>query len=248
MAIERPYRRNCRPLVSGRYNTDYVTHEKFARSPAHYVRAFMLLQKDLIELFDFIEPAEDNLSCYSYRIHALLLRACVEVEANCKAILTENGYPKKSSDLNMTDYKMIEPTHHLSSFQIQLPYWSGEGRTRRPFQSWATAKSLPWYEAYNVSKHSRQVEFQQATFANLIDACCGVLAVLSAQFGENDFSPGPGALLWEGPDDGMETGIGKYFRVKFPDDWPIEERYEFDWEILKKEPDPFQNFPYKNAH
>jgi hypothetical protein len=74
---------------------------------------FLILLKDLQELFDYVEPADKNLSCYSYRIHALSRRACVEVEANCKAILKENGYTK-SGDWNMGDYKKIEKTHLLS--------------------------------------------------------------------------------------------------------------------------------------
>jgi hypothetical protein len=67
-------------------------HPKYAQSPEHYVRAFLMILNDLQEILDFVEPADQNLSCYSYRIHALLLRACIEVEANCKAILKENRY------------------------------------------------------------------------------------------------------------------------------------------------------------
>ena len=111
-----------------------MVHPKFAQSPEHYVRAFLLLLKDLRELFDYVEPAEKNLSCYSYRIHALLLRACVEVEANCKAILSENGYAR-AGDWNMGDYKKIEQTHLLSEYEIKVPNWSGAQAVRRPFSS-----------------------------------------------------------------------------------------------------------------
>ena len=50
----------------------------------------------------------------------------------------------------------------------------------------------------------------------------------------------------EGRKDGMETGIGSYFRVKFPDDWPQEMRYEFDWQELKEESDPFEMIDYSS--
>jgi len=226
----------------------YIDHPKFAQAPGHYIRAFLLLLKDLQELFDYIEPADNNLSCYSYRIHALLLRACVEVEANCKAILKENGYAK-AGDMNMSDYKKINATHRLSSYQVKVPYWNGIKDTRSPFLAWSTRSTLPWYEAYNTTKHDRHGEFAEATFEQLLDACCGVLVILSAQFRTNDFSPGNGFLILNGPSDGMESGIGDYFRVKFPEDWPQELRYEFDWQKLKNESDPFhktlttQGFP-----
>ena len=95
-------------IVDGQYSEggkwEYIKHPKYANSPEQYIRAFLLLQKDLQLLFDYVEPSEINLTCYSYRIHELLLRACVEVEANCKAILLENGY-QKDAEMNMTDYK-----------------------------------------------------------------------------------------------------------------------------------------------
>lgn len=247
MPVIRPYRRTCRQFVDGKYTEGgrwkYMIHPKFAQEPGHYIRAFLLLLKDLLELFDYIEPADGNLSCYSYRIHALLLRACVEVEANCKAILKENRYTK-AGDMNMGDYKKINTSHHLSSYQVKVPYWSGTSDTRSPFSAWSTGSSLLWYEAYNITKHDRHADFKKATFEHLLDACCGVLVILSAQFETNDFSPGNSLLALEGSNDGMESGIGGYFRVKFPDDWPPDLRYEFDWQKLKNEPDPFQTIDY----
>ncbi len=165
MAVDRPYRRTCRQFADGKYaeggRSGYIVHPMFANSPSHYVRAFLLLLKDLQELFDYVEPADKNLSCYSYRIHALLLRACVEVEANCKAILAENGY-SKSSDMNMVDYKKINTTHRLSSYQVKVPYWNGSKEMRSPFSAWASGAALPWYQAYNITKHNRLAEFEEA--------------------------------------------------------------------------------------
>jgi len=257
MSVNRPFRRTYRQFMDGKYaeggRWQYVTHPKFAESPEHYIRAFLFLLKDLQELFYYIEPADINLHCYSYRIHALLLRACIEVEANCKAILTENGYTKKSKngkdiDMDMRDYKKVNFTHHLSSYQVKVPYWNGMYNIRSPFSAWAMKKALPWYEAYNVTKHNRHTGFKEATFEHLLDACCGVLVVLSSQFGSTDFSPGPSLLAIDGGHtDGMESGIGDYFRVKFPDDWPSDLSYEFDWETLKNEQDPFQTIDYSQV-
>lgn len=247
MPVNRPYRGTCRQFTDGSYTEggrwEYMVHPKFAQSPEHYVRAFLLLLKDLQELFDYVEPADKNLSCYSYRIHALLLRACVEVEANCKAILKENGYTK-SGDMNMGDYKKIDTTHRLSSYQVKMPNWNGVNDLRSPFLAWANATPLPWYQAYNTTKHDRYASFEEATFEHLIDASCGVLVLLSAQFETNDFSPGDTLLAFSGRSDRMEVGIGGYFTVKFPDDWPDEMRYEFDWQKLKNEGDPFQTIDY----
>jgi hypothetical protein len=248
MAVTKPYRRICRQFTNGSYSaggrSQYIEHPEYAKSPEHYVRAFALLQKDMEELFDFIEPAHENLKCYSYRIHELLLRACVEVEANCKAILTENGYAK-SGNMTMKDYKKVNVSHRLSSYEIRMPFWHGASSIRQPFLPWATGGSLPWYEAYNATKHDRHESFQLATFEQMIDAMGGLVILLSSQFYTEDFSPKENVLGLAGAaPDGMESSIGGYFRIKFPDDWPTDERYDFDWQQLKHEPDPFQEFDY----
>src|SRR5262249_29204257 len=126
MTVSKPFKRTARPEVGGNYlfQGHYIKDHRYASAPEHYVRAFQILQKDLLELLDYVEPADDNKACYSYRIHELHTRACIEVEANCKAIMAENGY-RPSGDWNMSDYKKLEPTHHLSSFQVRLPIWKG---------------------------------------------------------------------------------------------------------------------------
>ena len=53
-------------------------------------------------------------------------------------------------------------------------------------------------------------------------------------------------LVVSGPGDGTASGIGGYFRVRFPNDFPPDMRYDFDWQELQKEPDPFQNFDYSS--
>lgn len=246
MGVERPYRRTCRQFIDGRYaeggRWEYMIHSMYAQTPENYVRAFLIFLKDLEDLFDYVEPAEKNLPCYSYRIHALLLRACVELEANCKAILKENEYGKAGS-WDMRDYRKIDKTHLLSKYEVKVPNWNGNGAIRTPFDNWQSGGALPWYDAYNATKHDRHDEFQEATFEHLIDASCGLLVILSAQFRTNDFSPG-GSFLVDASRDGLETGIGGYFRVRFPEDWPEHLRYDFDWQKLKHETDPFRTIDY----
>ena len=165
MGIKKPFRRTCRQFTNGSYaaggTSRYIKHKAFAQSPKHYIRAFLLIQQDLTRLFDYVEPADKNLTCYSYRTHELLLRACVEVEANCKAILVENGYTK-SGDMNMKDdYRKTNATHRLSSYKVRMPVWTGHQNVRSPFGSWPSGP-LSWYQIYNATKHNRHVTFDAA--------------------------------------------------------------------------------------
>jgi hypothetical protein len=259
MTITKPFRRTCRQFVDGNYqphgNHGFIDDRRFAKAPpGQFVRAFLVIQKDLLELFDYVEPADENEGCYSYRIHELLMRSCVEVEANCKIILSENGYirpgdpntrdvdgySQPTRKWNRGDYQKLNITHRLSSFQVRFPVWHGNHAVRTPFASWG------WYDAYNAAKHDRHKQFKEANLGNLLDAVAGLVALLSSQFCDYDFE-GPYVTYFVDDTykgDGFETAVGKYFRVKYPDDWPINERYDFKWETIKSDSDPFQSLTF----
>lgn len=228
----------------------YLLHKRYATDPRHYVRAFLLLQDDMLDLFSYVEPSDKNLQTYSHRIQQLLMRGCVEIEANLTAILLDNEYELARGSLTMPQYRLVEISHRLSSYEVRIPGWKGATGLRRPFANWKADHSLPWYQAYNKSKHNRHENFELATFDALIDAFCGLNVLLSAQFHDEDYSSGgksiglSGACYFYEGDDGMEPSIGDVLRIRFPTDWPSEERYEFRWPDLSTMEDPFVNFDY----
>lgn len=254
MAITKPYRRTCRQFTDGSYSEGgrwmYLLHKRYATDPRHYVRAFLLIQEDVLDLFSYVEPSDKNLETYSHRIQQLLMRACVEVEANLTAIFLDNEYATAQGNLTMQQYRLIDISHRLSSYEIRVPTWQGSKGARKPFHDWSQGAPLAWYQAYNKSKHNRHENFKLATFDALIDAFCGLSALLSAQFHDEDYSPGGKTLGLSGAcysydgDDGMEPAIGGLLRVRFPSDWPQDQRYEFSWPQLSTSEDPFQNFDY----
>lgn len=228
----------------------YLLHKRYATDPRHYVRAFLLLQEDVLDLFSYVEPSDKNSATYSHRIQQLLMRACVEVEENLTAIFLDNEYAAAKGNLTMQQYRLIDISHRLSSYEIRVPAWQGTQGVRQPFSDWKQDKPLTWYQAYNKSKHNRHENFELATFDALIDAFCGLGVLLAAQFHDEDYSPGgktlglSGACYTYDGDDGMEPAIGSLLRIRFPSDWPQEERYEFDWKQIGALDDPFANFDY----
>jgi len=259
MSVTRPYRRTCRQFADGSYSKGghwmYLLHPKYAKEPRHYVRAFLLIQQDVLDLFSYVEPCDANLSTYSHRIQQLLMRSCVEIEANFTAILFENKYSRATScqNLNIGDYKLINLSHRLSAYQVRIPGWKGGAGIRRPFAPWLSDCPLPWYQAYNKSKHNRHENFHLATFDSMMDAFCGLNILLSAQFMSEEYGPNSKSLSISGAfntyegDDGMDPSIGELLRIKFPEDWPVEDRYEFTWPAISSQDDPFENFDY-GAH
>jgi hypothetical protein len=230
-----------------------IRHPAYADRPHRWVRAFLLLQQDLVQYLENVEPADGNLLTYSLRGADLLVRTCVEVEANLTAILRANTYSKPGR-LNMADdYFKVEKSHFLSQYEIQFPYWDGSQRIRRPFEAWATGRyaQLPWYGAYNMVKHDRAESLPDATFLQLTDAWCGLAVILTAQFLFEDFAPGHDTLALEGNggifDREFEPAIGSFLGVKLPGDVPVRERYEFTWSDLRGQDNPFAKFDYDNT-
>jgi len=250
VGIEKPFYRNYRPN-SGNSGLAYITDKKYAVNPANYTRAFIIILDELKELFEFIEPCDTNLETYSFRIHQLIIRTCIEVEANFKAILRENTFNPKDNNRrkrqenswNINDFRIVNKTHHLDAYLIGIPLWVVRQNEYTPFKNWGNEKDLSWYQAYNKSKHDRAKNFKEANLKNLLGAVAGLLALLSSQFCTENFSPGNDNLVLEGNRYYKgDFGIGDYFTVKFPDNWKDEEKYHLDWTELKE--DIFQKFDY----
>jgi len=258
MSVSKPFHRNVRDMKSG-HNSGYsgwayIEDPDYAENPGHYTRALLLILDDLRSIFEYVEPSDEGRSAFSYRIHSLLMRTCIEIEANFKAIFEANTFtPPANRSLNILDFRKIDVTHHLSSYETMLPIWNGTSPMIRPFESWyafrgqAAPQGVPlsWYRAYNASKHSRQNAFKQANLWALIEAVAALLIVVTAQFKTVTFDAGPDSLIMgAGTYHPYEHSIGELFRIKYPDDWSEDEIYEFDWSALKGQDNRFEKINY----
>jgi hypothetical protein len=105
---------------------------------------------------------------------------------------------------------------------------------------------LKWYDAYNDTKHDRQQQFKEANFGNLLEAVAGLVVLLSSQFCDRDFE-GPYVPQFVDAtfkSDGFDTAVGGYLRVKYPNDWPDNQRYDFEWEKISTSSEPFQSLTF----
>ena len=105
------------------------------------------------------------------------------------------------------------------------------------------------YQAYNKSKHDRHAHFEKATLNILLDAVSALVALLSAQFMDENYLPvsksmGIGEIYSYDYDPKFETAVGDYFRIKYPKNWLENERYDFDWQKIKSASDPIVSYNY----
>ncbi|MEH1907413.1 hypothetical protein [Nostoc sp.] len=244
----KPYRKIIRPfeLPSGDYVNDsmdkwYLIDFDYAPDRISLIRAYSILEKDLVKILEYIEPNDDNLNTYSHRLYEILLRACTEFETNCKGILEANSY-KKPGNWNISDYEKINKSSYLSEYEIQMSIWRGSHKILKPFEDWKTGKSLSWYQQYNSVKHDRNNNFKSANLKNVILAVSGVLTVLFSQFYILAFRSHPVSSI--DIDDTWYLHENSIFAIKPPQNWVINECYDFNWDNLKSQPDKFDNYQF----
>jgi hypothetical protein len=141
------YKRIWRPHWPGPgYGSISQTHD--AEKITESLVALRILLNKLEELFETIEPSEDNLSAYGHKTREILLLACMEVESSWAAVLKENAYPQRPP-WKTTAYVKLAGPMLLDSYKLTLrsyPHFPSFS----PFGSWDAARptqSLSWYDA-----------------------------------------------------------------------------------------------------
>lgn len=259
MPITKPYYRLWRPLKGygepfsymlesscndnvNKLSTDYLSDDRFVPKEeiTSLITATHLIIRDLYEIYNYIEPCENNLSTYSHRIYELLLRTATEFEANCKGILLANGYNKRSEDLKSNDYFELASVAKLPDYIVEFDRWKSN-YFFRPFLDWNTTtyKQLSWYKGYNKVKHNRFNNFKEANLQNLMNAIAGLLCILHAQIGEEMSSTCLNQISeMQSKQNIVSTGT---FVIHAPN-FAESEQYDFIWNQIKNESEPIKKY------
>jgi hypothetical protein len=169
---------------------------------------------DMADIFRRVEPDQVNAdTIYGHEIRNLLALACMEVEAGWRAVLKANNYGG-TGRYSTNDYVKLAAPLRLAEYTVRL---SSHPKIDpfAPFAGWNAARptaSLPWYDAYNETKHDREANFRSATLMQMIHALGASHVMMHAQFGHC-----------------AALGVGSVDRDDFylmhEPSWPIEERY-----------------------
>lgn len=258
MGISKPFYRIARPKA---FIPDYVMDKRYASDRAQLSRAYISIEKELRSIFDFIEPDEKNKEAFSFELYSLLLRACTEVELNCKQIMEANGATPQGSFFTMADYKKLEKSSLLSKYIVTFPNWRHRNATSHkleytkkefcPFSNFdmSIGKSPDWYEAYNKVKHNREENLEKANLENCMNAVAGILVLLYSQFGSLCIETygSNGRLRWQDTDDyDFNFDADVIFQIHPPSisDWASSELYDFNWSDIAADSKPFDKFNF----
>lgn len=256
MSISKPYKRLWRPLKGysalslnwtvigqNQVSLKYLKSDLFVnqQEKQSYLTTAHLIVRDLYELFNYVQPHDNNLNVFSHRIYELLLRTATEFEANCKAILLANGYAGHGN-LTINDYFKIAAATKLSDYIVTFGRWEST-HFFKPFVTWngTTYSPLSWYQDYNSVKHNRYINFSQANLANLMDAIAGLLCILHAQFGE-DMAEVCFEQVTEPQNNQQKVETGT-FVIQAPN-FADAEKYEFIWDDIKSNPNVVNSYSF----
>ena len=79
----------------------YIQSPYYCDTRLDLIRYYKILEKDFLNIVNYIEPSDNNLQTFSVENAKLLISICVEVENNLKGILLANGIKRKNNNYNM---------------------------------------------------------------------------------------------------------------------------------------------------
>lgn len=148
-------------------------------------QALRILVEKLDEILLFIEPSCDGLKAYSHKIRELLILSCTEIENQWRSLLVKaNHAPLNGREFKTNDYVKLLQSTFLDEYEIALRNYDSF-LPSKPFKNWDAScptQSLPWYDAYNKTKHDRDAHFSSAQFQYAIDAVAANIIMYCARF------------------------------------------------------------------
>lgn len=163
-----------------------VTKGEFNKSK----RELRILIEKLKDILLYVEPCEDSMTTYGHKLRELLILTCTAVESYWLSYLkdaapsierpTTRDYVKLKDILLLGIYKIKFVSH---PFILEFS----------PFDLWnrdASTQTLPWYDAYNQTKHDSLKNFDKANLQSCIQAIGALIIMQCVRFGPYDVLQG----------------------------------------------------------
>ncbi|MBK0022221.1 hypothetical protein IAE29_12890 [Ochrobactrum sp. S46] len=149
-------------------------------------QSLQLLIERLYDLFLFVEPTRQGLKSFSHKSRELLILAATEVENYWQRHARDAGLVgNRGRSLKTSDYVRLKDVLFLADYEVTLKPYSSVTPIR-PFAAWSAqnpTQSIGWYDAYNKTKHDRELHFREASLQRCIEAVCAAIILFSVRFG-----------------------------------------------------------------
>lgn len=180
-------------LKSQNLNSQTPLNNKRNYAEVHW-NYFLLLEEDLRDILNYIEPCIDNLQAYGPMLAKLLLATGSEIDATFKDLIKVKGTNcQSSSNKNSTinDYRRFAQQYLQQEFdQVEIGF-SRSQLSSRPWSDWwetvegerqpkEETSSLTWWKAYTDVKHHRLERYNKATLGNTLEAMAALFILIGS--------------------------------------------------------------------
>ncbi len=240
--FNRPHKRIYLPGVL----PNYVEDPRYSNNMVEQIRIVFLYERELIEIFNYVEPVSANMGTYSLMIYQLFMKCCIEFENICKNILEDNQ--SIANHPTIMDYWKLNNVLLLDKYACRSRLINNV--VFQPLKDWANGYSLNWYQDYNKVKHNRTKEFKNANLKNLINSFCSLRIMLCAQYGELSLSNSISkdfirmTITDDGGDQKFVVQNNSIFDIEFPKKDEYRHCYNFDWNIIKNDGQDFDIYSF----
>ncbi len=169
------------------------TDEYMRRNAEQSLR--VLIEK-LDEILLYIEPTQTGLLSYGHKTRELLILACTEVENLWTQFMRLASAAPARRSFTTSDYVRLQNPLHLAEYEIGFRLIRN-GYSIAPFAQWNSqhpTQSIPWYDAYNKTKHDRETHFELATLDNCLQALAAVIVLFCVKYGPYTLVEGASTL------------------------------------------------------
>lgn len=137
----------------------------------HYWNYFLSMEKELINLSQYIEFCPANFDTYSIELVKIILAAGSEIDVILKQ--TCKSIDPTSTAKNITEYatEILTAFPDITTIEVFIPKYE---LVFKPWDGWAAANSPQWWKDYNGVKHQRDTDYPNATLKNALQAVCGL--------------------------------------------------------------------------
>lgn len=156
-----------------------------------FFQIYQSLEKELLDMTDYIHFSERNLNVYSVKLANFILRANVETESLLKELLKRTDYynglssdKEKNKALEKRSYTEVNSVYNLDKKTIYIAseifYFQGEySEPFKPFEYEKNGKNS--YEIYNAIKHDKVNNLEKADLETAINML-GTIFILNLCF------------------------------------------------------------------
>ncbi len=254
--IQKPFFRIYRPfspsVIENGGMLFYAEDSRYCGERMQLIRMFKMLQLQVIETFQYVEPVHENRDVFSLRYHQLYGNICAEIETNFRGILKSNGYAEgNEKNWNIcADFHKTNTALKLNEYKIESYLYEISNCTDacQPFSSWNSPQytALPWYQEHNAVKHDRTAGYSHASLKNVVTSLAGLYILLFAQFGYLVDAITTNGVILMVFDDGHKTTARSDmgYNITQQPSWNEADIYGFEWESIKENSNPYQCFTF----